>query len=94
MSERKHFGEPLTSDPDDAPELLEAYFQDAAIYDGDKLIRPARGRGRPKLNTPKEQINIRLDAEVLARLRAGGSGWQTRINTILRESLGLPTSGG
>jgi uncharacterized protein (DUF4415 family) len=87
MDERKHFGANLSDDPDDAPELLPAFFEDAEIRVGDKIIRP--GRGRPRLDTPKEQINIRLDADVLALLRQNGPGWQTRINEILRASLGL-----
>jgi len=61
--------------------------EDAEHFDGDRFIR--RGRGRPRLEAPKEQINIRLDADVLARLRRDGSGWQTKINEILRVSLGL-----
>jgi uncharacterized protein (DUF4415 family) len=87
MPERKHFGASLSDDPDDAPELLPAFFEDAEIRHGDTVIRPARGR--PKLDAPKEQINIRLDAEVLTLLRQNGPGWQTRINDILRASLGL-----
>jgi uncharacterized protein (DUF4415 family) len=90
MDERKHFGANLSDDPDDAPELLPAFFEDAEIRDGETVIRP--GRGRPRLNAPKEQINIRLDADVLALLRQNGPGWQTRINEMLRVSLGLAKS--
>jgi uncharacterized protein (DUF4415 family) len=32
----------------------------------------------------KTQLTIRLDADVLAWLKAGGRGYQTRINRILR----------
>jgi uncharacterized protein (DUF4415 family) len=35
---------------------------------------------RPK----KETVTIRLDADVLAWLKASGSGYQTRINNFLR----------
>ena len=49
----------------------------------------ARRRGRPKLETPKEAVKLRLDADVLAALRASGDGWQTRINDTLRASLAL-----
>lgn len=41
--------------------------------------------GRPVLGTPKQPIRIRLDAEVLAVFKAGGRGWQTRINAALKE---------
>jgi uncharacterized protein (DUF4415 family) len=90
MDERKHFGANLSDDPDDAPELLPAFFEDAEIRQGETIIRPARGR--PRLDAPKEQINIRLDADVLALLRRNGPGWQTRINELLRVSLGLAKS--
>lgn len=52
----------------------------------------ARKRGRPAGSTQavtKEAVKIRLDADVLAALRATGDGWQTRINEMLRASLAL-----
>jgi uncharacterized protein (DUF4415 family) len=36
---------------------------------------------RPK----KETVTIRIDADVLAWLKASGSGYQTRINGLLRQ---------
>jgi uncharacterized protein (DUF4415 family) len=77
-------------DPDDAPPLTREMLDQAEFFDGNRFVR--QGRGRPKLASPKEQINIRLDAEVLERLRANGPGWQTKINEILRASLGLPSA--
>lgn len=76
------------TDPDDAPVLTKEIADQAEFFEGNRFV--GRGRGRPKLASPKEQINIRLDAEVLERLRANGPGWQTTINEILRASLGLP----
>ena len=35
----------------------------------------------------KEQLTIRLDADVLNWLKAGGRGYQTRINRILRAAM-------
>ena len=52
----------------------------------------ARRRGRPigsKQEITKEAVKIRLDADVMAALRASGDGWQTRINDTLRASLAL-----
>lgn len=72
-------------DPEDAPELTEAFFQEAKLYKGNKI----QARGRPKAATTKKPVKLRLDADVLAALRATGDGWQTRINETLRASLKL-----
>ena len=48
-----------------------------------------RGRGRPPVENPKQQVTLRLDAEVIERFKAGGPGWQSRINEALRKSAGL-----
>ena len=75
------------TDPDDAPELTDAWFALAHVYRGDKLVHA--GRGRPVSMTPKRQVTLRLDADIVSRFRAGGPGWQTRINAALRTALGL-----
>ena len=72
-------------DPEDAPELTETFFQDATLFKGNKV----QARGRPKSGATKEPVKLRLDADVLAALRATGDGWQTRINETLRASLRL-----
>ena len=35
----------------------------------------------------KAQVTARLDADVLAWLKAGGQGYQTRMNAILRRAM-------
>jgi uncharacterized protein (DUF4415 family) len=86
MTGKKRASKSIWTDPDDAPELKDDWFAKADLYDGDKLMR--RG-GRPKKAAPKEAVNIRLDPDVLARFRAGGRGWQSRINAALRKAVGL-----
>jgi uncharacterized protein (DUF4415 family) len=70
------------SDPDDAPELTDEWFAKADLHKGAKLVR--RG-GRPKKAAPKQAVSIRLDRDVLTHFRAGGRGWQSRINAALRK---------
>jgi uncharacterized protein (DUF4415 family) len=65
--------------------LTAAFFKSADLYEGSKL----KARGRPKSVSPKEPVKLRLDADVVAALRASGDGWQTRINDSLRASLKL-----
>jgi uncharacterized protein (DUF4415 family) len=80
-------------DPDDAPELTDDFFERAEIGIGDVVIRPAQGtltrRGRPKLEHPKRQITVRLDSDLVERLRETGPGWQSRVNAILRKAVNI-----
>src|ERR1700722_18272763 len=46
-----------------------------------------RGRGRPAKVDKKVNQTLRLDADVLDAYRQQGSGWQTRINKVLRENM-------
>ena len=46
-----------------------------------------RGRGRPPKAARKVNQTIRLDPDVLAAYRQEGRGWQTLINTVLREHM-------
>lgn len=81
MNMKKNAGEEAWSDPDDAPELTEAFFREADAYEGKTLIR----RGRPPSATPKQLVSLRLDRDVVEKFRATGEGWQTRINEVLKR---------
>jgi uncharacterized protein (DUF4415 family) len=35
----------------------------------------------------KKQVTVRIDADILAWLQVGGSGYQTRLNQVLREAM-------
>jgi uncharacterized protein (DUF4415 family) len=85
MTAKKRSTPATWTDPDDAPELTAEFFKAADLYEGAKL----KTRGRPKAATTKEPVKLRLDADVLAALRASGEGWQTRINDTLRAALNL-----
>lgn len=45
-------------------------------------MKPSR-RGRPKLDAPKVDVKIRLDAQTVKHLRGSGPGRQTRVNALL-----------
>lgn len=47
-----------------------------------EMLKP---RGRPRIEFPKERINIRLSHEVLEHFKSAGEGWQTRIDSALRQ---------
>lgn len=50
------------------------------------LARYRRTRGRQKAPT-KQQIHIRLDADIVEHFRSAGPGWQTRLNDTLRRAV-------
>lgn len=45
----------------------------------------AKPRGRPT-GSSKVAISLRIDADVLAKFKATGPGWQSRINDALRRA--------
>ena len=78
----------IAADPD-TEELDDAWFaraRPASVVDPGLLERVRRGRGRQTAPT-KEQVTIRLDADITAHFRAGGPGWQTRLNDALRRAV-------
>ena len=48
-----------------------------------RLLRP---KGRPKSKAPRTAISLRLPPDVLARWKAKGPGWQTRMVEVLSRS--------
>jgi len=86
MEKKKAAGANTWVDPDDAPELTDDFFRHAEIRIGDKVVRP----GRPRKVAPKNAVSLRLDPDVIAHFRRGGSGWQSRINAALRKVAKLP----
>lgn len=87
MPTKKPAGSATWTDPDDAPELTVDMLDRAEVFEGDGFVR--RGPGRPRSGAAKEQISVRLDPDVLTALRAAGPGWQSQINTLLRQALAL-----
>jgi uncharacterized protein (DUF4415 family) len=68
---------------EEIPELTDDFFDKAEFRVGDRVVR----RGRPPLDAPKRLVSLRLDQDVIDRFRATGRGWQSRINTVLRDHL-------
>jgi uncharacterized protein (DUF4415 family) len=65
-----------------APEALPEFIGEKAT---EELMR--RSRGRPPKRNKKVNQTLRLDTDVLEAFRQEGSGWQARINEILRENM-------
>jgi uncharacterized protein (DUF4415 family) len=73
----------IADDPDTAPELTDEWFDKADLHYGETLLR----RGRPRTETPKKLVSLRLDPDVVDAFHVGGPGWQSRINAALRKRL-------
>ena len=65
--------EAAQSDPD-------TYFLDEEWFENAELVNPS---------AEKERISIRLDEDILEFFRAGGKGYQSRINKVLREYMAV-----
>ena len=83
----------LTSAPSPKTDLLydasdktavAAFWADATAHLGLEELRAKRGRPAKAELDRKEQIALRLDADVLAWYRGLGAGWQTRMNAVLK----------
>jgi len=59
-------------DLSDHPEATVEMFARAVVRRGFEPVRR------------KQQVTLRIDADVLEWLRSTGKGWQTRVNTLLR----------
>jgi len=79
-------GRAVDLDDPDNPEWTAEDFARAAGPDAlsaAELAAFPRTRGRPKAETPKVPISMRLDASVVEHLRGKGDGWQTKVNDAL-----------
>lgn len=78
-------------DDEDNPEwTAEDFARARPIQEFPELAFLLKG-GRPRLpdEIRKRRVSIMLDPDVLAHFKAGGKGWQTRINAALRKIAGL-----
>ena len=93
MSKQTPPKEPPVRFDDENPEWTKADFDHARPIADFPTLAAAfpKARGRPVGSTKldrKEQIALRVDADVLEKYKAGGRGWQTRMNEVLRSGVG------
>ena len=61
-----------------------AFWTNATAHTGLTELRAKRGRPKKHPSQRKEQISLRVDADVLSWYRSQGAGWQTQINAVLK----------
>lgn len=82
----------LPEDFDENPEWTEKDFVTARpaseVHGAEFAALLIRPRGRPAVaaDQRKAKVNLRLSPDVLAALRATGTGWQTRVDHALRKA--------
>lgn len=69
---------------------VNTFWGEATAHTGLHELRAKRGRPKKAAGQKKEQIALRVDADVLAWYRSQGSGWQTRMNAVLRAHRDAP----
>lgn len=79
-------------DADDAPPMTEselAAMRPMAEASPETLaiVRRRPGDRGPQKAPTKQAVSIRLDADVIAHFKAGGRGWQSRVNAALRDAM-------
>ena len=52
-----------------------------------KEFKPSHLRNMANYKPIKKTVNVRLDADAIEWLQGEGKGYQTRMNTILREAM-------
>lgn len=71
----------------DAHVITAKEYQELPELSDDMLARAMiKKGGRPVSANPRQQVTIRLPADVLARWKATGPGWQTRMADRLSKA--------
>jgi uncharacterized protein (DUF4415 family)/uncharacterized DUF497 family protein len=90
--------EQLTQNALDDPDNPPLTDDDLARMRPDRVVLPEivsqelaqemlRKRGRPKKESPKLQVTLRISPEVIEFYRSTGQGWQSRIDKVLLDSI-------
>jgi len=82
---------PLTDKEGEVRELL---LEDLKLFRPIGDVLPQSGlekldlsAGKQQIGQHKEKVTLELSKDVLQRFRAGGAGWQDRLDAALREWL-------
>ena len=71
-------------DPNDAT-ATRAWFAQADLIRNGKVVR--KGKRGPQKSPTKKLVSLRLSPEVIDHFKSTGPGWQTRIDSTLKESI-------
>ena len=78
----------IASDPD-APELTDEQLKQGKPFGEtfpDLQASVRRSRGRPRVDSPKAAVTLRIDPDVLVRFQALGKDWRAKMAEVLEKS--------
>lgn len=74
--------------PDEDAAINRGIAADPDTYElGEEEFKRLKRVGRPRLDAPKVAVTIRYDKAVIDAFKAGGPGWQTRMNDVLKRAV-------
>jgi uncharacterized protein (DUF4415 family) len=92
-AENERINRGIAADPDTfewtTEEFTEARPASEVLPRGlyEAAVKRRRGQRGPQKAPVKKAITLRIDPDILARYKATGPGWQSRMNEALRRSL-------
>jgi uncharacterized protein (DUF4415 family) len=84
-------GDPIPYEMEDGPynpndaEAARALLAQADLIRKGRAVR--RGKRGPQKTPTKKLVSLRLSPEVIDHFKSTGRGWQTRIDSALKESI-------
>ena len=84
-------GERIPYEPEDGPydpndsSASRAWLERADLIRKGRVVR--RGKRGPQKTPTKKLVSLRLSPEVVEHFKAGGAGWQTRIDETLVKAI-------
>ena len=78
----------IAADPDDADVTGEEMAKAKPFGEAFPALMESikRGRGRPKLDNPKEAVTLRVDPDTLSKFKAKGKDWRARMSEVLEKA--------
>lgn len=71
----------------DAHRIKPGEYREAPELSDEMLARAVVKRaGRPVATDPRQLVSVRLPASIIARWKASGPGWQTRMAKVIEKA--------
>ena len=79
----------IAADPDNPEWTVQDFRRAKPFAKAFPALAESRGGRGPQKRPTKVAISLRLSRDVVERFKAGGPGWQTRMDKALKKAAGL-----